>query len=225
MQLETKDHIVVDVTFKAPYHPCYGLVNVIRLQHLASPQLCQSIFQPIEDRAEVRGLPAIEGVCVGVSHLERLAEALQLRIKDSHVERLPNIPFDQYSAEDWYFLAPNESSELYPVNRISDMVDRASDPSFNASLSSFLKTHFHPGHRHHALTSFDPTLTDLIEGSQSLTHSCGGPGLDSMSDSRGVRFSTRRPADEAIEPGETCITKRARTEAWTQSMNRRTARG
>ena len=74
MQPETKDHIVVHVTFKAPYHPRYGIVNVMRLQHLASPQLRQSIFQPIEDCAEARGLPAIEGVCVGVSHLERLAE-------------------------------------------------------------------------------------------------------------------------------------------------------
>lgn len=74
------------------------------------------------------------------------------------MERLPTIPLDQYLAEDWYFLAPNKSSKLCPVNRTSDVVGRVSDPSFNASLSSFLSTHFHPGHYPHAFTSFDPTL-------------------------------------------------------------------
>lgn len=98
------------------------------------------------------------------------------------------------------------------MGRASNVVTRVSDPSFDVELSAFLKTHFHAGHRLRALTAFDATFTEPLEAGES--------GLDSTSDSHRFKFSVRRRADE-FEQKETIATKRARTEAWAQSMNRR----
>jgi hypothetical protein len=124
-----------------PYKPRFGFVNIEYLRWLAPPSLDPEIFRPfLESCLEFRGLPAAQGVYIPVTYLnDGIFEALRLRFDARQVVEKRDKSLDEYTHNNWYLLAPTESSDLYPVRRETQ---RMHFRSAEMSLAQFLKEYF-----------------------------------------------------------------------------------
>jgi hypothetical protein len=137
----TDSPISLRVSYKVPYKPRFGFVNIEYLRWLAPPSLDPEIFRPfLESCLEIRGLPAAQGVYIPVTYLnDGIFEALRLRFDARQVVEKRDKSLDEYTHNNWYLLAPTESSDLYPVRRETQ---RMHFRSAEMSLAQFLKEYF-----------------------------------------------------------------------------------
>lgn len=132
---------------------------------------------------------------------------MQLYFDESSIDEARDTSLDEFMFRNWYLLAPNESSKMFPVNRATQEVitslpknsEGSSSPA-PVPLGEFIKTHFHRGAYLNSQTSYDvQSLVKPIEPLAmlpDLLHSCDG-SVDSSSD-QGFRFSVRRSKEEEI---------------------------
>jgi len=128
------------VVFSVPYHARYGLFHVGRARKFAPPGLDAALLEPLLPACyELRGHGPAAGIQALVEHLDRLAALLGHSCQDQIDAGCDDPPGD-FTYRRWYFLAPNESSQLFPVDRETGQVH---GPEGRFPLHEFLKTHMH----------------------------------------------------------------------------------
>ncbi|CAI4214555.1 unnamed protein product [Parascedosporium putredinis] len=195
----TPSTIHFSTCLQVPYHPRYGLVNVWLLQHMVPPGVRKSIFEPISSNLyELRGFPAVAGVHIGTRHLEQAVAAMGLCLDNHQVDigKATKTMPEKFASQDWYFIAPNESSEVFPVHRSTEIVHSISDSDFRVKLAEFIPSHMHRGHALDAIIGYE--VASLMSGSEGQDESpettCDG-SLTSESEV-GFRFGTRKRCEE-----------------------------
>ncbi|KAK4041680.1 hypothetical protein C8A01DRAFT_34283 [Parachaetomium inaequale] len=118
-----KKPIQFNLSFPVPYLSRYGLVNFEYLRNLASTGFNPDILKPLLPFSfEIRGFPEARGVYISVTHLDVIAERLGLRIEDDYDAEAADTSLDQYTYQEWYLLAPNPMSTIFPANHTTNQV-------------------------------------------------------------------------------------------------------
>lgn len=164
--------ITLKICFKVPYQARYGLVNVEYLRNLAAASSGSDIFQPLlEHCCEVRGFREAQGVYVAASHFSYIAEALQLRFDSKQIHEIRDTSLDKFTYQSWYLLAPNESSEIFPVNRTTGGVHRGNSV---LPLHRFLEEYFPKGTYLDSQTVHNPEQLIAPQAMEQVPYSCEG---------------------------------------------------
>lgn len=211
--------IQFSLTFPVPYLPRYGLINLECLRNLASTGFDPDILMPLLPSCfEVRGFPEARGVYISITHLDVIAERLGLRVEDDYDVDRADTSLDEYTYQDWYLLAPNPMSKIFPVRRTTDQVLTCFTPLTFTPMRAFLEDHFEAKTYLDSQVVHDPEKLFVADSTEPLPHSCGGSVEAASNDSQVLRF--RR--SNLPKPSLLLETKEKRraeeTDAWIQEQ-------
>jgi len=116
LQSQQDGRYTLSIVFHVPYHAQYGFFNLSYVRKFPSKNLDAALLQPILQCYELRGHGVAVGIHASVEHLQQLAELLRLCCKGT-IPLGPDASLRSFTYEHWYLFAPNESSQLFPVNR------------------------------------------------------------------------------------------------------------
>jgi hypothetical protein len=186
-----KKPIRFNISFPLPYLSRYGLINLEYLRNLASMGFNPSILQHLLPHCyEVRGFPEARGVYISIEHLDLITERLGLRAEEEHGFDAANTLLEDYTYEDWYLLAPNPMSKLFPVQRSTNQVLTSPSPPTYTPLRRFLEDHFEAKCYLDSQVIHDPEKLFVADAvtEKVLPHSCGGSVEAASDDSQVLRF-------------------------------------
>jgi len=184
-----KKPIQFNLSFPVPYLSRYGLINFEYLRNLASAGFNPDILMPLLPHCfEMRGFPEARGVYISVTHLDVIAERLGLRVEDDYDVDRADTSLDDYTYQDWYLLAPNPMSKIFPVKRTTDQVLTCLTPPKFTPLRAFLEDHFEAKTYLDSQVVHDPEKLFVADSTEPLPHSCGGSVEAASNVSQVLRF-------------------------------------
>lgn len=190
-QYYIKKQIRFNISFPVPYLSRYGLINLEYLRNLASIGFNPSTLKHLLPHCyEVRGFPEARGVYIPIAHLDVVTEPLGLRAEDDYDFDGADTSLEDYTYENWYLLAPNPMSRIFPVNRTTNQVLTLSSPPTYTPLRRFLEDHFEAKCYLDSQVIHDPEklFTTDETTDKALPHSCGGSVEAASDDSQVLRF-------------------------------------
>jgi hypothetical protein len=208
-----KKPIQFNLSFPVPYLSRYGLINLEYLRNLASTGFNPDILKPLLPFCfEIRGFPEARGVYISVTHLDVIAERLGLRIEDDYDAEAADKSLDQYTYKEWYLLAPNPMSKIFPINRTTNQVLTSPCPPTYTPLGKFLEDHFEAKTYLDSQVVHDPETLFVTTDKVLLPHSCGGSVEASSNDVPPFRRSHLPQPSFLLETKEK--RRAAETDAW-----------
>jgi hypothetical protein len=178
--------ISVSLQFQVPYHAGHGLINFRYLRGLIPMSFDLSILEALHSHCyEVRGPRGLGGVYIAIQHLERLPHWFKLN--DIRLVEPRDTSLEDFTSGKWYLLAPHESANLFPVDRLTGTVSLSGS---RLPLAQFLSQYFDKETVHEAATEHSLAVLLAKESEMPVDHSCDGSVKPSTEDS--VRFEFGR---------------------------------
>jgi len=144
------------IDFRVPYNARYGIINLEYLRGIDAATFTSRIPRNIiQSSLEVRGDPKAQGVYVSVDHFSALASTLGLQFDRFTIQKERDSSMDCFTYHKYYLLAPNESSELFAVDRQSRKVRLKSGE--NLQKAEFLEKYFPDKGYLNSVVEHDPT--------------------------------------------------------------------
>ncbi|KAL8366600.1 hypothetical protein RB595_010454 [Gaeumannomyces hyphopodioides] len=166
--------VTMPLSFQVPYNAHYGRFNIGFLRMLAPASFDSRLLRPyLAQCLEIRGFPTAQGVYPPLAHLDKLLDLMQLRCDQGSIPAPTNSSLDAFTHDRWYLVAPTRSSDVFPVDRATNLV-HASDGRV-ISFSTFLSEFFPQGTYLDTQLAHNPEwLVHFDEMSPSAARSCDG---------------------------------------------------
>ncbi len=212
-----KNPIKFNLRFPVPYLSRYGFINLEYLLHPASPGFDPDVLKPLLPHCfEVRGFSEAQGVYISITHLNLIAERLDLRLEDEYTTGDVDTSLDEYTYQKWYLLAPNPMSKIFPVKRATDQVLISPSPPTYTPLQTFLKDHFDIETLSDSAVVRDPEKLFVAEAAESQANSCEGSAEAHSGDLLLFRFSHQPKPSLLLEAKQK---RKAETDAWVDEQD------
>lgn len=154
---QTISAVTLRVDFHVPYNARYGIINLKYLWRIDTATLTSQIpLNIIQSSLEVRGYPKAQGVYVSVDHFPALASALELQFDKFTIQKERDSSMDEFTYHKYFLLAPNESSELFTVDRQSLKVRLKSGKDLQ--MAEFIAKYFPDKEYLNSVVEHDPRL-------------------------------------------------------------------
>ena len=168
-----KGSFTLCVIFQVPYNVRYGIFNVEYLVWIEPLVRGSPRLRHLEPKSlEIRGNKKLQGVYLSADHLTDIAQALELSFDENSIQERTDPAMERYSHPDWYFEAPHESSQIFPVMRSTGEVHLG--PEKRISFKNFLETFFPDKAQLDAVVEHDPRWLITTTSPSEIEYSCQG---------------------------------------------------
>lgn len=210
-----RSSVALTSAFEIPFHSRYGLINIGYLRVLSSSPFSSDMLQPLLDRCiELRGFSEAQGIYIPMPYFMKYADAMQIHFDKQQINlESRDSSFDNFTHQDWYLVAPHESSDIFAVNRATDGV-RLSD-SEELPLPAFLEKYFPRGTHLDGQTAHKPEW--LVTPPEASTHSICNTTIRSSDDSMKFKFGRRLPLTPPVPEAKEGDSEHSRIEDWVEA--------
>jgi hypothetical protein len=220
----TASEFVSKRSFRVPYNSRYGVFNLDYLTRIDPTVRRHENFRSVVQRSlEIRGVPNGQGMYIAVDHFSALAT--NLRYEERGILETRNSSLDEYTHGDWFVIAQNDSSELFPVNRENKKV--FVNPTRSMSWPEFLEE-FIPSKQYlDASLEHSPDWLFGTAPTSGVTHSCRGSVFPSEESNASLIFARKRPFNRPVKVPNSVESRAAgqsRTSLWIEDTAKRRKR-
>lgn len=192
--------VTLKVDFHVPYNARYGIINLKYLCRIDTATLASQIpLNIIQSSLEVRGYPKAQGVYVSVDHFPALASALGLQFDKFTIQKERDSSMDDFTYHKYYLLAPNESSELFAVDRQSRKVRLK--PGGDLQKAEFVAKHFPNKECLNSMVEHDPRSLFEHKALSSEPYSFEDLAEPSEDSENHLEFRRRQPGSSRGDKG------------------------